>query len=699
MFGKRSRFWGSHNRWWHVFYAILCWGLIEALWTEWKTNDDPKLDLPHRVWISDSLLRPSETQSLEARALIQFLHNNHYKKLPIDDHLSSQWMDAYLDVLDPYKMHFVQNDINYFNKYRRKLDDDIKSGDLSVGFQMASLYKERRLEVIDSLLAGLDKEVPDFGIDEDIVVEKEIIEWSQSRSELKERWRKYLKDDALTLKLAGKDWKETTDILRKRYQHYRRDVKKLNAGDVFSFYINSAANLFDPHTSYFSPKSSDNFNISMSNSLEGIGAQLSTEMDHVVIVSLVPGGPAQKTGKIHKEDKIVGVAQQNEKDFTDVVGWRLDDVVQLIRGPKGTTVRLQMVPHDALDYAQVKEVSIVRDKIRLEDAAAQKKIYHMNVDGKSYKIGVITLPSFYLDMEAAQRGETDFASSTKDVQALLDELRLEKVRGVLIDLRSNGGGSLSEAVSMSGLFIPNGPIVQSQDSRGRRQIYNDKDPNIAYEGPLAVLVNRFSASASEIFAGAMKDYRRAFVFGEATHGKGSVQQLLDLAPFIRSRGDQRVGKLKFTTAKYYRINGSTPQIKGVQPDIIFPTAYDSTQYREIDHPSALSWDQIEPLRVGYSPWTSETAYAKMKALYLKDQQNEQTLTEHLAYVERQRERLNKKTLSLNYEKRKRLRDAGKDEDKDVEGPGKVEDEREDLEKDPLLKESLRLMSVVVKEGR
>ncbi|MCW8849701.1 MAG: carboxy terminal-processing peptidase, partial [Melioribacteraceae bacterium] len=429
-------------------------------------------------------------------------------------------------------------------------------------------------------------------IDETFIVDREKEDWLTTTDELNELWRKKLKHEALNLILTGKEWDKTKETLISRYKNYHRAILQYKSEEVFQLYLNSFADAIDPHSNYLAPITSENFNIRMKLSLEGIGATLRNDNEYTKVVSIVPGGPAFKADNIFADDLITGVGQGEDSELVDVVGWRIDDVVQLIRGDKGTTVKLSVLRAKNGVDSKPDTITIVRDKVKLEEQAAQKKIITIREENIDFNLGVIEIPSFYVDFEARRKGETDYRSTTRDVKKLIEELKAEKVDGILIDLRNNGGGALDEAVELTGLFIEDGPVVQVRQSSGQISVEEDPDPAIIYDGPLAVIVNRYSASASEIFSGAIQDYGRGLVLGEQTYGKGTVQNLIGLDRFVPSAGENS-GQLKLTIAKYYRINGSSTQNLGVVPDIPFPSAVDPDEYGESSRPSALKWDQIK----------------------------------------------------------------------------------------------------------
>ncbi|MCB0730868.1 MAG: carboxy terminal-processing peptidase, partial [Ignavibacteriae bacterium] len=464
-------------------------------------------------------------------------------------------------------------------------------GKLLPAYQIFNTYKTRMNERIKYALSRLDEEF-DFTIDESYKIDRENEDWLSTTEELNELWRKKLKHEALNLKLTGKEWENIKETLTNRYKNYHRAILQYKSEEVFQLYLNSFADAIDPHSNYLAPITSENFNIRMKLSLEGIGATLRNDNEYTKVVSIVPGGPAFKADNIHEDDLITGVGQGADADLVDVIGWRIDDVVQLIRGDKGTTVKLSVLRAANGINSTPDTITIVRDKVKLEEQAAQKKIITIREKETDFNLGVIEIPSFYVDFEAKRKGEVDYRSTTRDVKKLVDELKEEKVDGIIIDLRNNGGGALDEAVELTGLFIKEGPVVQVRQSSGAVNVEEDPDPEIAYDGPLAVIVNRYSASASEIFSGAIQDYGRGLVLGEQTYGKGTVQNLIGLDRFVPSAGDKS-GQLKLTIAKYYRINGSSTQNLGVVPDIPFPSAIDPGEYGESSQPSALKWDQIE----------------------------------------------------------------------------------------------------------
>lgn len=536
-------------------------------------------------------MKPVEAQAQAALWASRVLARYHYKAMPLDDAMSEKIFDNYFEALDGEKLYFTQVDLDRYAPLRTRLDDAINDEDLSQPFAIYNLYQQRfadRMTYARSLL----KTKFDFTVDETLQLDREKAPWAKNEEEVRDLWRKRVKNDWLRLKLAGKDEKGIRETLDKRYANYVARMKKLNNEDVFQMFMNAYATAIEPHTNYLGPRSADNFDISMRLSLEGIGAVLQTRDDYTIIREIVPGSPADKSGKLKVGDRVVGVAQGNGA-FTDVLGWRIDDVVQLIRGEKGSTVRLDVIPADAGVDAKHITVAMVRKKISMEEQAAKKSIIEVKENGVNRRIGVISLPTFYQDFEARRKGDKDFKSATRDVERILGELKKDRVDNVLIDLRNNGGGSLVEAVELTGLFIDKGPVVQQRTAEGRIEVEGDVKPGLAWDGPMGVLINRGSASASEIFAAAIQDYGRGLVIGEPSFGKGTVQTLLDLDRFSQS-DKVRYGELKMTIAQFFRINGGTTQLRGVTPDIKLPVLSDTEHFGESSFGNALPWVSIKP---------------------------------------------------------------------------------------------------------
>ncbi|ARU87880.1 tail-specific protease [Pseudomonas sp. M30-35] len=531
-------------------------------------------------------LTPDREQVIASLNVVELLKRHHYSKPPLDDARSEIIYAGYLKMLDPQRSYFTDADIAEFDKWKDQFDDFLKGGNLEPGFVMYKRHLQRLKSRLNYALAMLEKGVDkiDYSVDEELTLDREKSPWVKDEAALQNLWRRQVKDEVLRQKIAGKDTKTIQETLVKRYKRQLVRLDQTRSEDIFQTYINAFAMSYDPHTSYLSPDNAENFDINMSLSLEGIGAVLQSDNDNVKVVRLVPAGPAEKSKQISPADKIIGVAQGDD-EMVDVIGWRLDEVVKLIRGPKGSKVRLDVIPASNAPNDQTsKTVTIVREAVKLEDQAVQKSILKLKHDGRDYKLGVIEIPAFYLDFKAFRAGDPNYKSTTRDVKRVLTELNKEKVDGVVIDLRNNGGGSLQEATELTGLFIDQGPTVLVRNSDGRVDVLNDENPGIFYKGPMVLLVNRLSASASEIFAGAMQDYHRALIIGGQTFGKGTVQTIQPL----------NHGELKLTLAKFYRVSGQSTQNQGVLPDIAYPDVMDTKEIGESALPEAMPWDTISP---------------------------------------------------------------------------------------------------------
>lgn len=542
--------------------------------------------------ISALPLAPTADQGQTARMLYGLLSSSryHYSPKPLDDELSAEIHKRFLDSLDGQRLFFVQPDIERFDRYRNALDDAIRMGQVQPAFDIYNIYRQRVAERVTHARKLL-KGGFEFDSGESWRYDRSDLPWPGSVAELDEAWRLYVKNDWLRLKLAGRTPEQIRKTLDKRYANLASRTEEVKSEDVFQSLMNAYAEAIEPHTGYMTPSSSENFNIAMRLSLEGIGAVLQRQDEFVVVRSVVPGGPAALSGKVKPGDRIVGVGQGDKGAMQDVVGWRIDDVVQLIRGPKDSTVRIDVLPAEAGQDGPYERIALVRQKVRLEEQAAKSSVIEVGAGATTRHIGVITLPTFYQDFDARRRSESDYASATRDVARLLAELRQKNVDGVVMDLRNNGGGSLNEAIELTGLFIESGPVVQVRESGGRVSIESDRSRGVAWDGPLAVLVNRASASASEIFAGAIQDYGRGLIIGEPTFGKGTVQNLIDLDRFQQSE-TPRFGQVKLTVAQFFRISGGSTQHMGVVPDIEFPVTIDAADFGESSYDNALPWTQI-----------------------------------------------------------------------------------------------------------
>jgi len=545
----------------------------------------------------DSLvLKPSMDQRYATNLATRFLTNWHYKDTTLDDKFSSEILDEYINMLDPNKNYFLASDIASFERYRNSLDDALRHSDLTPAYAIFNVYVNRVRERVAYSLKALHRPM-DFTIDEYYEFDREHAPWEKSAAAMDELWRKRVKNDYLRLKLTDKDDDAIVKTLQDRYENLDRRINELKSEDVFQFFMNAFAQSIEPHTSYLSPRTSENFEISMKLSLEGIGALLGRENEYTTIASVVPGGPAALDGRLKAGDRITGVGQGRDGKIVDVIGWRVDDVVDLIRGPKDTVVRLQVLPEDANVSGPTSVIDITRNEVKLDEQAAKSSVIEVPEDGsgKKMKIGVIDLPVFYLDFTGRAQNKPDYRSSTRDVRRLIGELKKQGIKGLVVDLRNNGGGSLLEATTMTGLFIDKGPVVQVRNANGRISEEEDDDAGMAWDGPLAVLVNRYSASASEIFAAAIQDYGRGVIIGEPTFGKGTVQSLLDLDDYA-PKDSPHMGQLKITMAQFFRVNGGSTQNRGVTPDIRFPSAGDPGKYGERSLPHALPWSTIDPAR-------------------------------------------------------------------------------------------------------
>ena len=536
--------------------------------------------------------KPSLEQRLRSNLATKFLANWHYKDTRLDDELSEMIFDGYLDLLDPNYSFFLATDVETFAPYRLNLDDALQHSDPTPAYEMFNVYVQRVKERVAFAREQL-KQPMDFTIDENYIWDRSDIKWAKTEAELDEFWRLRVKNDFLRLRLTDKEDEAILETLDDRYENLDRRISELNSDDIFQFFMNAFAQSIEPHTAYMSPRRSENFEISMRLSLEGIGALLGRENEYTSIASVVPGGPADQEGHLKAGDKVLAVGQGKDGKMEDVVGWRVDDVVDLIRGPKHTIVRLEVLHEESGLNGPTEIIEISRDEVKLEEQAAQSRIIEVPGENEGVvKVGVIDLPVFYLDFTGRAKNLPDYRSSTRDVRRLIDEMKAEGIEGLIVDLRNNGGGSLLEATTLTGLFIDEGPVVQVRNSSGRISTEEDTDPGMSWEGPLAVLVNRYSASASEIFAAAIQDYGRGLVIGETTFGKGTVQNLVDLDDYAPPSDEGKMGQLKITMAQFFRVNGGSTQNRGVVPDIQFPSAGDPDEYGERSLDNALPWTSI-----------------------------------------------------------------------------------------------------------
>jgi len=620
--------------------------------TGWTSVAEPAADE------SLSLLEASPRHSQVSRMVARFAERAHYEKMPIDDELSAELLNTYIKALDANHHHFLAEDIVYFQRYRDVLDDTLRANDMEPAFDIFRVYQTRATANLGYALELLGGDEPDFSVVESYRFDREDLPWAASKSELEDIWRQRVKNDALSLMLTGKTWDEASEVLEKRYTRLLERINEIDSDDVLETFLNAFAHTLDPHSSYMSPRNSEEYRIQMSLSYQGIGASLQLEDDYVTVLNVIAGGPAAIDGKLQANDRITGVAQ-GDSEMVDVIGWQLDDVVQLIRGESGTTVRLQILGADMMPGDEQHVLSLTRDKIKLEERAAQSEVIEINRGGTNVKVGVISVPSFYMDFEARARGDKDYVSTTRDVRLLIEELKKDNVAGIVMDLRGNGGGHLSEATALSGLFIDEGPIVQLRDTTGRIEVLEDPAPALSYDGPLVVLVDRFSASASEIFAGAIQDYGRGIVIGQQTFGKGTVQNLYDLDQYAR-RNSEGLGQLTLTIGKYYRVTGDSTQNRGVLPDVELPSALDTSRIGESSRPGALPWDRIRAANFdNYGNLDGEIT--QLKSAQLSRSADDPNYNFLLESIEASRELREQTSVSLNLEIRKAEQEARRQE--------------------------------------
>ena len=605
-------------------------------------------------------LFPEQRHENIAGLVSQFIQKSHYNQVAVNDELSSKVLDFYIENLDRNRMYLLASDIEYFEQYRYELDDMVRSRPLDPVYEMFEVYQTRVRERLNFALGQLDVE-PDFLSDEEYRFDRTEEPWANNSQELDEIWRQRVVNDALGLTLEDEPWEKTHEVLTKRYTNFLKRLDQVNRDDVFERFMNTFAHAVDPHSSYLSPRNADEYRIAMSLSYVGIGATLQTDDDFVRIVNIIRGGPADFDGNLKRDDRITAVGQGSEGDFTDVIGWRLDDVVDLIRGPKESVVRLQIIPANAVPGSPKEVIELTRGAVKLEEQAAKSEIIKVPREGREWSIGVIEVPGFYRDYRALTNGDEDYTSVSKDVKRLIGELEEQGIDGLVIDMRGNGGGHLTEATALSGLFIDNGPIVQLRNyedvKRNPPQRLVDPDPvaRVAYNGPLAVLVDRFSASASEIFAGAIQDYNRGVIIGQQTFGKGTVQNLYSLDQYFRSEDEKGFGQLTLTIGKYYRVTGESTQHRGVYPDIALPSNIDTEIVGESARENALPWDTIDTTRfTARSPL--DTTIESLTANHVERSKDDPNYLYQMDRIQAGKEIRELKTVSLNIDKRRSTRE-------------------------------------------
>lgn len=598
----------------------------------------------------------TKRHSFELKMINSMLKRFHYKKFKLDDAFSVKILDQYIKQLDSNKLYFTQSDINEFNKHRNDFDDYIDAGDTTFAVSLFKTYQQRVKERSDYAAKRIEQPF-NYSLDETYTLDRKDAAWALNKDELDQLWKKRLKNDYINQILSDKKPKEAINRLKKRYLSIAKRTSQIKSNELFQSIANAYAGAIEPHTSYLSPRSSEQFDINMSLSLSGIGAVLRTDDENTKIISVVPGGPADLTGKVSAGDIIIGVGQETKEAVKDIVGWRLTDVVNIIRGKKGSKVVLSILPHETGQGGKSEIVNIVRDKIKLEHQAASKRILEIKRPTGNVKVGVIKLPSFYIDFKARNRGDKEYAGTTRDVKKLLIELNKEGIDELIIDLRGNGGGSLSEVVTLTGLFINKGPVVQINDTTGRTDILRDDDSGVIYNGPMAVMIDKGSASASEIFAGAIQDYKRGVIIGETTFGKGTVQTVLPLESYTRKRFDKPLGELKVTSAQFFRINGDSTQHKGVVPDISWNLPKLDEEFGERSYKNALPWRRINMAK--HKNFTGAFGDNLLKRVKVKSVKRISQTPKFVSTVNRLKllvEAGNEKVTSLNLSKRKAKRE-------------------------------------------
>ncbi len=627
-FERRSTAWAA------PFVAVL---MVLALTGSSQAPAGPSVLPPNAI-------APTDRERAIARRVGSILEEAHYRHVLIDDHMSSQIFDRYIESLDGQHTYFLASDLKEFEQWRFRFDDMIHTGDVEPGFAIFARFQQRNRERIAAALKMLDTE-PDWTLNESMLFDRKDVPYAISSAQLDEVWRQRVKNDGLSLLLTGKTWKEATDILRKRYAHVLKRVDQISSDDVFENLMNAYARTFDPHSNFFSPRGSEEYRITMSLNYDGIGASLQQTDDFVQVMNVIEGGPAALAGTLKPNDRITGVQQGSDAKVTDVVGWRLDDVVELIRGKAGTVVKLQVLPAGAAPGTPEKMLVFTRNKVNLDGQAAKQEVRTITRAGRTLKIGIITIPSFYQDTAAQAASDPNYRSTTRDVHRLLGELTAAGVDGIVLDLRDDGGGFLPEATALTGLFIDKGPVVQLKDNTGRVEVLDDPDPGVAYTGPLSVLVNRYSASASEIFAGALQDYHRAYILGQRTFGKGTVQNLIQLDRWSQKPTS---GQITVTIGKFYRVTGESTQHRGVEPDVQLPSVIDLKEVGESSLEEALPWDRIQG--APFTAWHDEHPVIALPSLVSEETAREQHdpdyrfLVEDVAALNKVRA---EKTLSLN----------------------------------------------------
>ena len=640
---------------------------------------------------TEAQLAPQASDRNVTLAVTKLLERRHLARTDLNDEISQRAMKTFLKSLDPMKLYFLQSDIDSFMQNETKLDDMARKGDIRFGYEVFDRFLKRVDERV-KLVEGLLEQEFDFTKDEELIADPDLLEYAKDEYEIADKWRKRLKYDFLVLKTDKVEGDAAKDKLRRRYTSFAKRMHQTHSDELLEMYLTALTTSFDPHTSYMSPSSLENFEIQMRLQLDGIGASLQFEDGYTIVKSLIPNGAADKDGRLKPEDRVIGVGQGTDGEFVDVVDMNLGDVVKLIRGKKGTVVRLKVIPNGETDP---KVYDITRASIELTDSEARGEIIQEGTkpDGTPYKVGVIDLPSFYMDMDAARQGRENYKSTTRDVERLLKDFKSKGVDAVVVDLRHNGGGSLTESISTTGLFIDQGPIVQVKDSEGNVQHYDDVESGVAWEGPLVVLVNKFSASASEIFAGAIQDYRRGIVIGDrTTHGKGTVQSLLDLGrELLGLRNAPPMGALKITMQQFYRPNGDSTQNRGVVSDIELPSLTTHYDVGESDLPYAVAFDRVDAAQFSKTNQVDATVLDELRTRSEGRRSESEEFQKMLRKITRYKQQKERKRVSLNEAKfmadRAEL-NAEKEEEKEFESMQKQN--RPVVERDYYFNEALAI---------
>ena len=646
----------EHRRTRALAIALLAVLSLPAMSSDDGVQDDTVVIVEPDESVAKEPLFPEQRHENIAGLVAQFIQKSHYNQVTVDDDLSSEVLDLYIENLDRNRMYLLASDIEYFERYRYQLDDMVKSKPLDPVYEMFEVYQTRVRERLNFALTQLEQE-PDFASDQVFQFDRTEAPWAKDGAELDAIWKGRVVNDALALALEDEPWEKIHEVLTKRYTNFIRRLDQVNRDDVFERFLNMFAHAVDPHSSYLSPRNADEYRIAMSLSYVGIGATLQTDDDFVRIVNIIRGGPADFDGKLKRDDRITAVAQGGDGEFVDVIGWRLDDVVDLIRGPDESTVRLQVIPANAIPGSPKEIIELTRGSVKLEEQAAKSDVIQVPREGREWSIGVIEVPGFYRDYRALTNGDSDYTSVSRDVKRLIGELEEQGIDGLVIDMRGNGGGHLTEATQLSGLFIDNGPIVQLRNSidtkRSPPQRLDDPDPvaRVAYNGPLAVLVDRFSASASEIFAGAIQDYARGVIIGQQTYGKGTVQNLYSLDQYFRSEDEKGFGQLTLTIGKYYRVTGASTQHRGVMPDIELLSNIDTTVVGESAREHALPWDTVKTTRFSAGAPLDATIQS-LTANHLERSKGDPNFQYQVDWIEAGKKIREQKTVTLNIEQRR-----------------------------------------------